>query len=213
MQTIKHTKWKDWNTKETWQAQLCQWVLVKCQSHRHQLGPCPRSFPSIGPAFSFLFGSLRSQNLMIRALPGLRQSPVVADVSVPREHVGQKPDVGKIRFHLKKFTFVRCQLLLMSHPGGSGWGVAPCWSQTWLGWTSESPPPCWMSATEDAFYEDYMTLKIEYLVCWVFCSMQRDVMPCTDQISVVTSLKKEVRLCSIHLFEEDWFRFLSKALK
>ena len=102
MQTIKHTKWKDWNTKETWQAQLCQWVLVKCQSHRHQLGPCPRSFPSIGPAFSFLFGSLRSQNLMIRALPGLRQSPVVADVSVPREHVGQKPDVGKIRFRLKK---------------------------------------------------------------------------------------------------------------
>ena len=56
-------------------------------------------------------------------------------------------------------------------------------------------------------------MKIEYLVCWVFCSMQRDVMPCTDQISVVTSLKKEVRLCSIHIFEEDWFRFLSRALK
>ena len=35
----------------TWQAGRCHWVLVSCQSHTRQLGPCPQSDLSIGPAF------------------------------------------------------------------------------------------------------------------------------------------------------------------
>ena len=48
---------------------------------------------------------------MIWALPGLRKSTIVADVSVPREHVGQEPDLVIVAgFDVEIFTSVRCQL-------------------------------------------------------------------------------------------------------